>query len=466
MNPITTRLATLILFLLLSSPSSTVSLPSDQDDNGETKERISKLVDDIPIHEGDIRHDGCNANSATDDTDRLSSAPPKDDDNNNVIHIDERPTTPLHTPPTHFHITSHVQTNLATGLSYFLPPSESFAHLPFLECGAVGSTTESVPLVSGVFRHVPNCCGLRRSEARRDVKSVVLEDARDASAGEDGVVDGELVMTLDGEGLGESVPEVEDSDDGQSSEHQPKRPSPPRYIVALSPFEITVGGNGNQTQVFQAGDVVFMEDSWWGVWNEDGSDGDDAKVEENNRMKGYIMRAHPDSKQDLNVLMLTVPPAVHRHWKNAQQHKLTTEKERDASNAPKSFARKASHRKPRWKLNLNRHNPLPKPCSLESDPSFSHPAASSTTLGQHFTQHFVKLMRGHVGHPHVNFLPSQELVLPVLAQAVAGMVGGMTALGLVVQLWRMVNVQAAVGFGGACVVGLGTWGFVWLGEVS
>ena len=60
----------------------------------------------------------------------------------------------------------------------------------------------------------------------------------------------------------------------------------------------------------------------------------------------------------------------------------------------------------------------------------------------------------------------QELVLPILAQGVAGMVGGMTALGLVVQLWRMMNVQVAVGFGGACVVGLGTWGFVWLGEVG
>jgi hypothetical protein len=28
----------------------------------------------------------------------------------------------------------------------------------------------------------------------------------------------------------------------------------------------------------------------------------------------------------------------------------------------------------------------------------------------------------------------------------------------------MVNVQVAVGFGAACVVGFGTWGFVWLGE--
>lgn len=53
--------------------------------------------------------------------------------------------TPLHTPPTHFKIAAHIQSNLHTGYSYFLPTdqlSSSFAHLPFLECGAVGSTTE------------------------------------------------------------------------------------------------------------------------------------------------------------------------------------------------------------------------------------------------------------------------------------------------------------------------------------
>lgn len=49
--------------------------------------------------------------------------------------------TPLYTPPTHFRITSHVQTNLATGISYFLPPDaleNSYANIPFLECGAIG----------------------------------------------------------------------------------------------------------------------------------------------------------------------------------------------------------------------------------------------------------------------------------------------------------------------------------------
>ncbi len=49
----------------------------------------------------------------------------------------------------------------------------------------------------------------------------------------------------------------------------PKRPSPPKYVVALSFMEITVGGNGNETQKFVSGDVIFIEDAWWGIWYND-----------------------------------------------------------------------------------------------------------------------------------------------------------------------------------------------------
>jgi hypothetical protein len=361
----------------------------------------------------------------------------------------------LHTPPTHFHITSHVQTNLATGISYFLTPealANSYANIPFLECGAIGSTTEGVPLVSGMFRHVPNCGVV---DTKRDV-SILLDDENDATGDEME----EMEIKLDGEQFQES------NDEEATHEHNPKRPSPPRYVVALSPFEITVGGYGNQTQVFAAGDVIFMEDSWWGIWNED-VDEQKQKDSDGTEMKGYIMRAHPDSKQDLNVMMLTVPPSVHRHWKNAHQHALLAEKEEiGTSVGSQTSARVASTstHQPWWKLKLHRQT-LPKPCSLESDPAFAHPSAASTTLAQHFTQHFVKLLQGF-SHPQgsTGFLPHQDLLLPILAQGVAGAVGGATALGVVLQLWRMVPVQVAVGFGAACVIGLGTWGFIWLAE--
>lgn len=365
--------------------------------------------------------------------------------------------TPLHVPPNHFHITSHVQTNLATGVSYFLPPdalANSYANIPFLECGAIGSTTEGVPLVSGVFRHVPNCGVV---DTKRDV-SILLEDD-DAPADE--TVE-QVEIKLDGE----QFQETQENSEDETTEHHPKRPSPPRYVVALSPFEITVGGNGNQTQVFAAGDVIFMEDSWWGIWNEEDDENTDAT--EQNDMKGYIMRAHPDSKQDLNVMMLTVPPSVHRHWKNAHQNVLNAEKEMEKNQSSETMPARtasASRRQPWWKQKLHRHTSLPKPCSLESDPAFANPAASSTTLAQHFTQHFVKLLQGF-SHPQgsAGFLPHQDLLFPILAQGVAGAIGGATAFGLVLQLWRIVPVQVAVGFGAACVVVFGTWGFVWLGE--
>ena len=85
------------------------------------------------------------------------------------------------TPPSHFFISAHIQTNLHTGLSYFLPltndenndisssPS-SYAHIPFLECGAIGSTTAEVPLVSGMLRHVPLMKSSNNNEKRRKQK--------------------------------------------------------------------------------------------------------------------------------------------------------------------------------------------------------------------------------------------------------------------------------------------------------
>ena len=313
------------------------------------------------------------------------------------------------------------------------------------------ATSQGVPLTSGVFRHVPNCGVV---DAKRNV-SILLDDEMSADTGDD--VAEQVDIKLD-EG---QFQEPRDVNGEKLSNHYPRRPSPPRYVVALSPFEITVGGNGNQTQVFDAGDVIFMEDSWWGIWNEEENEKLDTE-DQPFEMKGYIMRAYPDSKQDLNVMMLTIPPSVHRHWKNAHQNILTANQETSEAKSPRAAS--ASSRRPWWKLKLHRQS-LPQPCSLESDPAFAHPSAASTTLAQHFTQHFVKLIQSF-SHPQgkTGFLPHQDLLLPILAQGAAGTLGAATALGLVLQLWRIVSVQVAVGFGAACVIGLGTWGFVWLGE--
>lgn len=95
-------------------------------------------------------------------------------------------------------------------------------------------------------------------------------------------------------------------------------------LVAITTVEITVGGeNGstNKTQKFLAGDVIFIEDLWWGVWDDDvavyekandndffSGTGSTQRVDDVvvDKMKGYAMRASSEKETDLNVLMLTV----------------------------------------------------------------------------------------------------------------------------------------------------------------
>ena len=174
-----------------------------------------------------------------------------------------------YTPPTHFQITAHIQSDLHTGYSYFLPAETlptSFAHLPFLECGAVGSTTEGLPLVSGVFRHVPHTALVPK---RDDLDQVVLDSLEEMKQGGNENVNEGGTVTVDSIGKNSNETEsVEVNDEiimNEEEEHpHPNRPSPPKYVVALSSMEITVGGGSstNETQTFQAGDVIFFEDTW------------------------------------------------------------------------------------------------------------------------------------------------------------------------------------------------------------
>jgi len=401
-----------------------------------------------------------------------------------------------YTPPSTFQITAHIQTNLHTGYSYFIPKESlstaSFAHLPFLECGAVGSTTEKLPLVSGVFRHTPHDAAQlpKRDESidvvleNLDIKKVVEEKVDDVG----NTLDGLNILDEQEEDVGTN--NITDASKESDDQH-PKRPSPPKYVVALSSMEITVGGGkkGNETQQFKAGDVIFVEDAWWGVWDNEENESLDEKEDDgesdgssSTSMKGYIMRASSESEtEDMNVLMLTVPNAIHRHWKHAQY--VMRRQEKEANQNPKSsssthtesFTRTSlDTRRPWWKMPttfLHKHNshyqqeqPLPQPCSLESDPAFTS-KISSTTLKQHFTQHFTNILRRST-NPHPSFLPHhhQDLLLPILAQTAAGIIGGAVSLALVLQLWRVIPGPYAVAFGGVCLVGLGTWGFVWLGE--
>ena len=389
-----------------------------------------------------------------------------------------------YTPPTHFRISAHVQTNLHTGYSYFLPLDASFAHLPFLECGAVGSTTESLPLVSGVFRHVPHTSVIPK---RDESAATAMMHGR----GVDAIPDEEEDDDLGNETSNKDEAAADAAADAGAAandgvDDHPKRPSPPKYVVALSSMEITVGGNGNnETQKFDAGDVIFIEDAWWGIWDNDDELNDSSEGADRgengdgvDKMKGYIMRASSQSQTDLHVFMMTVPNAVHRHWKNAQYAAAMTrrdEQEAKEKRRESTLNTDIGTRRPWWKnhppstfrFTRNSKQKQLKPCTLETNPAFSHPSAmSSATLSQHFTQHFTSLLRRST-NPIPSFLPyhySQDLLLHVLAQTAAAAFGGMTTFALVQLWWRIIPGPIAVGFGSACLVGLGTWGFVWLGE--
>jgi hypothetical protein len=427
-----------------------------------------------------------------------------------------------YTPPTYYQIAAHIQTNLHTGISYFVPLNDTFAHLPFLECGVtVGSTTERLPLVSGVFRHVPhNTLIPKRNESM--IQKTTIIDSVDILLNEEDKENNRVNETS-------SIVDNDDDDDdddesaatagsnnGIDDNNYPKRPSPPKYVVALSSMEITLGGgNGsmtNETQKFVAGDVIFIEDSWWGVWDDDVAvdeklnddyipTGTEQRVDDVvvDKMKGFVMRASSEKETDLNVLMLTVPDAVHRHWKNA--HIARRDEERDAQeeqdkrrqSSTTTFNTDIGTRRSWWSRpssilhtrrrssNINKQSLFLKPCNLETDPIYAHPSSmsSATTLSQHFMQHFTNLLRrltNPVILPNSSFfVPSQaqqqyyhhqdnNMLMHILAQTTAATIGGMTAFTLVLHLWKIIPSPTAVAFGSVCFVVLGTWSIVWLGE--
>ncbi|KAL7529700.1 hypothetical protein ACHAXR_003111, partial [Thalassiosira sp. AJA248-18] len=289
--------------------------------------------------------------------------------------------------------------------------------------------------------------------------SGLVDDGKD---GEDDVIenlDGLGAAALaeedddDNEKNNETETSSESSADGDSTidndhdhhHHHPKRPSPPKYVVALSPMEITVGGgnNSNETQKFDAGDVIFIEDTWWIDF-----------LDENDQRGGEEEEEglQSNDEESSSASSTAEQEAIKEDGDENNQSKMKEHNSNLPQHQSSSSSSSSTHL-------------LPKPCSLEPDPAFAHPIASSTTLSQHFTQHFTTLLRRST-NPHPSFLPHhhQDLLLPILAQTVAAAIGGAASLALVLQLWRIIPGPIAVGFGSACLIGAGTWGFVWLGE--
>jgi hypothetical protein len=515
-----------IIILLVSSSSAVVAAANEDGD-------VITSLDDA-VHKDDNENKFSAQEVMDDATSSASSATASSNDEASrhgekmTDNINNNESTGI-TPPSHFYISAYIQTNLHTGLSYFLPLnhnnnensekslSSSYAHIPFLECGAIGSTTAEVPLVSGMLRHVPlikdsssNNNEKRRSELEflEEKVGVSIISSDDDDGDNDNGSDTSSFFHGTNEEDGDDEEEKKEKKQRNLFSGRMKRPSPPTYVVALSPLQITVGGNGNQTQQFDAGDVIFFEDTWLGVQEEMKKSPKMKKKkmdshQSEDKVKGYIMRAIPESMTDMNVIMLTIPPALHRQWKHKhqrqqqqqqqqqQQKQFLQEKQQESKSSTTLHQEFLSQDKSRndndhitspkapwWKLSSRiinnkqqRDNVLPKPCSLESDPAFAHPSLSvPTTLSQHFSQHFTKLLRQF---QHNNpFQQSSlydadnyyDLMFPIFVQTAAATIGAVTAFGGVLHLLRTVNPTVAVGFGAVCLIGFGTWGIVWLGE--
>lgn len=237
-----------------------------------------------------------------------------------------------YTPPTHFQISAHIQTNLHTGYSYFLLKESlsttSLAHLPFLECGAIGYTTESLPLVCRVFCHVPHISSFPKHDEITMTMDIVLKNLEQQELQEEKenvLMDSFDMLLHQGDEGAKKTNQTTNINETANSINKNRydnirQLSPPKCVVALSSMEITVGGSGNETQKIVAGDVIFIEDTWWGVWDFDiswqqGHD-DESSLEEEiggtTKMKGFLMHASPEFEEDLNVLMLTIPNAIYR----------------------------------------------------------------------------------------------------------------------------------------------------------
>ncbi|CAJ1934468.1 unnamed protein product [Cylindrotheca closterium] len=137
--------------------------------------------------------------------------------------------TKLYEPPQGFRITSRVYTDPEDKLAHF--DNETSITLPFWECGVSGSTTVPIPLQHGTVRHL----------------------------------------------LGGSQPNMYSGE-----EFGPH----PQLVIAMTPLEVEL--NSGSKKVFQAGDIILLEDVLSG---------------------GHKLKGH--DHKDMTVMILTLPRNYH-----------------------------------------------------------------------------------------------------------------------------------------------------------
>ena len=186
-----------------------------------------------------------------------------------------------HKPPQGFQLTARIVTSPSDGLSYFLDPPEDSKALEienwmmtipytYVDCGpTVESTTESFLLEDMVVRHFPY--GAKMGHWANLAGGVTIDKSKSET--------GEKEMN--------SESFTSDYIDGH-----------PKLLVALSPIEITVSGNDEETRMFYPGEVVLMEDT----------------LGKGHKMRAAKLNSEDQSTvrgQDLKVMMISLPHSVH-----------------------------------------------------------------------------------------------------------------------------------------------------------
>ena len=224
-------------------------------------------------------------------------------------------------PPQGFTLSARIVTSPHDGLSYFLDvPQEDIATMmtipyTYLDCGEnIESLTEAFSLDDMVVRHLP---------AGADIGHWV-----NLGGG----------VTID------SGDEDEDSSRRYINGNHDGRP---KLLIALTPIEIVVSGNDEESRTFNPGEIILMEDTLG---------------------KGHKMRANSRGK-DLSVIMISLPHTVHYptvNWSSSQGEQSESLPS-DSAAAWHSAAHQSlfgfapNHQHPRSKA----RNHTTKPCPLE-----------------------------------------------------------------------------------------------------
>ena len=317
-----------------------------------------------------------------------------------------------HEPPRGFRLAGRIVTSPADGLSYFLDDAHQvfdpddddgnngdwMMTIPYryLECGpTIESTTEAFPLHDMILRHLPHSASMGHW-MNLGGGVTIIENGINNNEGKD-----------DGEGGGTTTRYIDT--DGHNEGH-------PKLLVALSPLEITVSGNNEESRRFHPGDVILMEDTLG-----KGHKMNAAPPVIRGEISQPASRKNTDTThgQDLFVIMVSLPHTIHLpiyDWRlegsSNDLHEIPSpspergfadggpddddpggsegadEEEEQAERALLGFAPKHLHRQHRMSPRNKRSSSLvpgesKRPCPLEYDSAYSSLFVPRTTHNQY-----------------------------------------------------------------------------------